>query len=498
MSHFEIENILDHLWNDSGDEGDDFSLGSDEEYLFVNDDILSYIVIEINRFAEQFIQGNEIRRRSRVNHWTPTNKEEMKQFIGLTILMGIIHKPTVESYWSMDPLYTTPVFKAIMPRDRYIILMKFFHLNDNEKMPDANDADVDKLFKVRPLIDHLLKKFQEVYTPSQNISVDESLVKWKGRIHFKQYIPNKRARYGLKIFCLCETSGYTYRFCVYTGKGTISNKNRSFSLTEAVVVDLVSPLLNKGYHIYVDNFYTSLPLFRYLHDHGTLACGTIRSNRRGFPPQLKEQHLELGETAAFRSSELLAIKYRDKKDVYMLSTIHDESTKAVMRRSRQRPRVQKPVAICDYNKYMGGVDRSDQFIEPYKLARKCMKWYKKLAWHLIQLAILNSFLLYQKSGGKRSFLQFQHDLVGEMVFGEEEINGVSMREENIVRLTERHFMEPIPPTEHKEKPQKRCRVCFKKGKRKDSRYHCPRCPSKPGLCYYPCFEIYHTKISYWQ
>ena len=243
MSHFEIENILDHLWNDSGDEGDDFSLGSDEEYdetlldsgntvcdydqessdeenhstgdpqrserlesgqnqedfvflrannensseilftvdnqihvdttdstpydffhLFVDDDILSHIVIETNRFAEQFIQGNEIRRRSRVNHWTPTNKEEMKQFIGLTILMGIIHKPTVESYWSMDPLYTTPVFKAIMPRDRYIILMKFFHLNDNEKMPDANDADVDKLFKVRPLIDHLLKKFQEVYT----------------------------------------------------------------------------------------------------------------------------------------------------------------------------------------------------------------------------------------------------------------------------------------------------------------------------------------------
>ena len=577
MSNFTVEeaveDIISELWNESGDEGEEFALDSDEEYvndeslaenedsdgdvederpvapartvaheasvpladnadtyifkrankerpssvpftanagihadvtdfspydffcLIFNNVILEHIVIETNRYAEQFIERNELRRRSRVKQWCPTNIAEMKIFFGLTFLMGIIQKPTIQSYWSTDALFSTPIFSAVMNRDRYILLMKFLHFNDNDKMPGATDNDVDKLFKVRPLVDHLLKMFQEAYTPTQKISIDESLLKWKGRLHFKQYIPNKRARYGVKLYCLCEESGYTYRFQVYTGKSTQPNVPRQFSVSEAVVVDLVIPLLNKGYHVYVDNFYTSLPLFRYLHDNGTLACGTIRSNRKGFPSDLKAQQLAVGDTAAFRCSELLALKYRDKKDVYMLTTIHDESTRDVDRRNRQRPRISKPVAICDYNKHMGGVDRSDQCIQPYQIARKSMKWYRKLAMHLIQLGILNAFILYQKSGGRKSFLQFQHAIIAELLFGDEEVDEANIKEENVVRLTERHFMQPIPPTQQKDKPQKRCRVCYKNGKRKETRYHCPCCPSKPGLCYFPCFEIYHTKLA---
>jgi len=70
------------------------------------------------------------------------------------------------------------------------------------------------------------------------------------------------------------------------------------------------------------------------------------------------------------------------------------------------------------------------------------------------------------------------------------------REEAIACLTERHFIAPIRPTEKKEKPQKKCRVCTKRKTRKESRYHCASCPSNPGLYYYPCFEIYHTQYHY--
>lgn len=66
------------------------------------------------------------------------------------------------------------------------------------------------------------------------------------------------------------------------------------------------------------------------------------------------------------------------------------------------------------------------------------------------------------------------------------------RVENIVRLKERHFMEKIPPTPNKVNPQKRCRVCTLHHVRKDSRFHCPDCPSKPGLCMDPCYKVYHT------
>ena len=85
-------------------------------------------------------------------------------------------------------------------------------------MPALDNPSPDKLFKLRPLLDHLFEKFQEVYVPACNVSIDESLLLWKGRPSFKQYIPLKRARFGVKSFMLCEDSGYTFSFKIYTGR----------------------------------------------------------------------------------------------------------------------------------------------------------------------------------------------------------------------------------------------------------------------------------------
>ena len=77
--------------------------------LFINDDLLNYFVAETNRFAEQFISASATRRRSRVNDWYPTDPNEMRQFLGLLFLTGIIRKPAFHMYWSKDPLYFTPL-----------------------------------------------------------------------------------------------------------------------------------------------------------------------------------------------------------------------------------------------------------------------------------------------------------------------------------------------------------------------------------------------------
>ena len=156
--------------------------------LFINDDLLNCFVAETNRYADEFIAEGNLRRRSRANDWSPTDRKEMKQFMGLFFLMGIIHKPAIHMYWSTDPLFCTPIFSAIVSRNRFQLLLKFLHFNDNCQMPEPNDPSADKLFKLRPLLDHLFEKFQEVYVPARNISIDESLLLWKGRLSFKQYI----------------------------------------------------------------------------------------------------------------------------------------------------------------------------------------------------------------------------------------------------------------------------------------------------------------------
>ena len=78
--------------------------------LFINDDIINYLVTQTNTFPEQFIRDNNLKRNSRVHAWQPKDPKEMKHFLVLTFLMDIIHKPNIRMYLSNDPLYSTPIF----------------------------------------------------------------------------------------------------------------------------------------------------------------------------------------------------------------------------------------------------------------------------------------------------------------------------------------------------------------------------------------------------
>lgn len=161
-----------------------------------------------------------------------------------------------------------PNFSSAMSRSRNEIIMRFMHFSDNSQCPPRNHPNFDKLYKVRPLINFFSKNFAELYVPEKNISVDESLVHFTGRLGIKQYIPSKRAKYGLKLNKLCESAtGYVHSFRVYKGKDSQLQPPECPSymgISGKIVWELAFPLLQKGYHIYMDNYYTSLPLLRHL------------------------------------------------------------------------------------------------------------------------------------------------------------------------------------------------------------------------------------------
>lgn len=242
---------------------------------------------------------------------------------------------------------------------------------------------------------------------------------FKGRLHFKQFIPSKRARCGIKFYKLCEsTTGYTFGFLIYEGRDRLLNPQGcpdDLGVSGKLVWHLIQPLLHQGYHLYVDNYYSSVPLFRSLHAAGTGACGTIRKNRKDFPQQLVRQHLQRGTSLSYQQEEMMAVKFSDRKDVYMLTTIHPEGTVTVTERGSATQK-EKPLCVIAYNKYMGGVDLSDQILQPYLVLRKSKTWYKKVAIYLIQVAIHNSFVLYKKSGGTDTFLQYQEKIIEHLMF----------------------------------------------------------------------------------
>ena len=175
--------------------------------------------------------------------------------------MGIVRKPTVESYWPNNPLLSTPIFGSVMPRNRFLLLMRFWHCSDNSKEPARKAPDRDRLYKVRPLLTKLQTQFQTVYKPCKFIATDESLLLWKGQLVFKQYVPLKRAPSGIKLFVLCGESGYTFRFHVYTGKqdpgflleNHIPPDALHLTRTERLVVFMMNGMMDRGYHLLVDN-----------------------------------------------------------------------------------------------------------------------------------------------------------------------------------------------------------------------------------------------------
>ena len=110
--------------------------------------------------------------------------------------MGIIALPAYKKYWSTDILYINEHFPSVFSRERFEIL-RFF--NFGEKPHFEND----RLSKICMILDHLSDVIRELVTPEKNLSIDESVMLWGGRLFFRQYIKNKRHKYGIKFYELC-------------------------------------------------------------------------------------------------------------------------------------------------------------------------------------------------------------------------------------------------------------------------------------------------------
>ena len=251
--------------------------------IFFTDELMTLMVTESNRYAED-VMGSE-----KFAKWTKITVEEMKAFLGFSILMGINQLPAIKDYWKKnDYLHYSPIADRI-PRDRFLEISRYIHFVDNSTLQPRGSPGHDRLGKVRPIIDHLSTKFAEAYNPHKEVAVDEAMIKFQGRSSLKQYMPKKPVKRGIKVWVLGDSeTGYFSKFDIYCGKGTSPEK----SLGARVVKTLTEPLKGKFHHVYFDNFFTSAELLTDLEKDGVYACGTARKDRRGFPEKLKRVNLK--------------------------------------------------------------------------------------------------------------------------------------------------------------------------------------------------------------
>ena len=199
--------------------------------------------------------------------------------------MAVNHLPAAEDYWKRDPVYNYSPIASRISRDSYREIGRYLHFVDNTTLAPRGDPAYDRLGKIRPLITHLSSRFQAVYSPHRDIAVDEAMIKFQGRSSLKQYMPLKPTKRGIKVWVLADShNGYFWKFEVYTGKqGDTVEKG----LPARVVKSLTEELKGQNFHVYFDNFFNSYELLNALVSDNIFACGTARSNRKGFPAALK-------------------------------------------------------------------------------------------------------------------------------------------------------------------------------------------------------------------
>jgi hypothetical protein len=141
----------------------------------------------------------------------------------------------------------------------------------------------------------LNQAYAKFYNPSEHLAVDEVIVQFKGRVIFRQYVPKKRKRFGIKIYKLLDDSGYTYDMRVYFGKDSHFATD-DMTATHTTVRHLTHRVEGLGHKLFMDNFFSSPRLFDDLKRCKINSCGTVRPDRKDMPPDFgpKKTKIEKG------------------------------------------------------------------------------------------------------------------------------------------------------------------------------------------------------------
>ncbi|XP_058810917.1 piggyBac transposable element-derived protein 4-like [Phymastichus coffea] len=190
----------------SGDESIDGNDISDEEGCHLNVDSGKHYENDSRRFENSKISSDE------------TWSNQSLPFYNLPFTQNVEPKnipDTVRTPWDIFLMLLSlndAYISTSMPVKRFCFLLSNLHLNDQTKEPKKGEANFDKLYKIRPFIYRISETYTQYYDPTREQSIDESMVKFKGRNTMKQYMPQKPIKREYKIWVRSDMNGYVCEF----------------------------------------------------------------------------------------------------------------------------------------------------------------------------------------------------------------------------------------------------------------------------------------------
>lgn len=362
--------------------------------------ITNQIVDEILKWTNLEIEMKRQNYESISSTQKNTSKEEIRALLGIMVLTAALK----DNHLTLDELFNSEYcgtrYVSCMSKDRCEFLLLCLRFDDRAVRLQRQKND--PFTPIRDIWEMLIVQCRQNYVPGTNVTVDEQLLAFRGRCKFRMYIPNKPAKYGVKLEMMCD-SGTRYMVdCIpYLGKGTNTG---GMPLGEYFVKELTRSIHGTNRNVTMDNWFTSIPLAKQLlqQPYKLTIVGTLRSNKREIPEEMKNkkrskrnnQTTEVNTSRKVNTSmfvydgplTLLSFKPKPSKMVYMLSSCDEEAS--------VNPDNKKPHMIEFYNSTKGGVDTFDQMCSVMSCSRKTNRWPMCVFYGMMNIACINSYILY--------------------------------------------------------------------------------------------------------
>ncbi|KAJ8891269.1 hypothetical protein PR048_010785, partial [Dryococelus australis] len=206
--------------------------------------------------------------------------------------IGIAPLPNLLLYWSTKSLYHNELMTKTMKRERFEALLNCFHFSNNDDLV----AETDRLFKIRDIVEQFCRTCAD---SREEVVIDKTMVPWRERLLFRQYIPTKAHKYGVKVYKVSTAEVHRHQ----------------------VVMELMTGLTNEGRILYTDNCYSSVQLVETLLQEKTYLCGTLRVNRKCNTKIVCQTKQKRGDVYGEEKAGIKVIKLTDKMSVLVETSV---------------------------------------------------------------------------------------------------------------------------------------------------------------------------------
>jgi len=156
-----------------------------------------------NAIKLQYEEKENTRNLKDPRRWYSTNKYEVETFVGILLYMSVYRCPEYEYYWNIHSF--RPLFIEIqnaMSCQRFEQILRYWKVSDPDEILDSSGPDFWK--KLEPLATDIRASSRQYWKAGRNVSVDEQLIRFRGRTKHSMQLSTKVAGQSFKIYSLCE------------------------------------------------------------------------------------------------------------------------------------------------------------------------------------------------------------------------------------------------------------------------------------------------------